>query len=53
MALKKFEKVLLDLIDIIDENKYILVVIDYFTINLWTTAIDNKQTKTIIGVLEI
>lgn len=47
-----FEKVALDLIDIRDEGKYILVCIDYFTRFVWAELIENKSAETVVKVVE-
>ncbi|KAF9760821.1 Retrovirus-related Pol polyprotein from transposon [Nosema granulosis] len=49
---RKLEKVALDLMDIGEENRYVLVGIDYFTRRLWGARVRSKETKAVLEVLQ-
>ncbi|KAF9764785.1 hypothetical protein NGRA_0285 [Nosema granulosis] len=46
---KKLEK---DALDIGNENRYVLVGIDYFTRRLWGARLKSKETKSVLEVLQ-
>ncbi|KAF9761965.1 hypothetical protein NGRA_2301 [Nosema granulosis] len=49
---KRLKKVVLDLMDIGGENRYVLVGIDYFTRRLWGQRLRSKETCAVLEVLQ-
>jgi RNase H-like domain found in reverse transcriptase/Reverse transcriptase (RNA-dependent DNA polymerase)/Integrase core domain/Integrase zinc binding domain len=50
-TVRKLEKVAIDLIDIREEGKYVLVAIDYYSRGIWTRVIDTKDAGNVVDVL--
>jgi CTP:phosphocholine cytidylyltransferase-like protein len=49
---RKLEKVVLDLMDIGGENRYVLIGIGFFTRRLWGSRLKSKESCEILKVLE-
>jgi hypothetical protein len=48
---RKFQKVAVDIATLTSENKYLLIMIDYFIRAAKFTVIGNKNIETICGIL--
>ncbi|MGL4850595.1 MAG: reverse transcriptase domain-containing protein, partial [Clostridium sp.] len=49
---KKLEKVAIDIMDIGESSRYVLVGIDYYTRKLWGAVIKTKSTKEVLDTLK-